>query len=236
MNALSTSRKDNILQNRLRNIKDKLTMLVYDFTCMGIFEKHKLMYSFQMVTMIMDGANELNRPELDFFLKGNTSLDAVERKKPGPWISDNGWKDMQKLETLGEEWTGFVDNLVKNKDTFKEWYDLEAPEQTEIPCGYTEKLSKFQILLLMRVLRPDRVINAIKNFIIDKMNDYYVKSPPINYEKIYASSSNKTPIVFILSPGADPLADVQKLVETVGLGMNKFRFLALGQGMEEQAQ
>jgi dynein heavy chain len=88
----------------------------------------------------------------------------------------------------------------------------------------------------MRVLRPDRVINAIKNFIIDKMNDYYVKSPPINFEKIYASSSNKTPIVFILSPGADPLADVQKLVETIGLGMNKFRFLALGQGMEEQAQ
>lgn len=33
----------------------------------------------------------------------------------------------------------------------------------------------------MRVLRPDRVINAIKNFIIDKMNDYYVKSPPIDF-------------------------------------------------------
>ena len=139
-----------------------------------------------MVTMIMDGAEELNRPELDFFLKGNTSLDAVERKKPGPWISENGWKDMQKLDTLGPEWVGFIDNLVKNKDTFKEWYDLESPEQTEIPCGYTEKLSKFQILLLMRVLRPDRVINAIKNFIIDKMNDYYVKSPPISYENIYS--------------------------------------------------
>lgn len=46
MNALNTSKKDNILQNRLRNIKDKLTQLVYDFTCMGIFEAHKLMYSF----------------------------------------------------------------------------------------------------------------------------------------------------------------------------------------------
>jgi len=60
----------------------------------------------------------------------------------------------------------------------------------------------------MRVLRPDRVINAIKGFIIDKMNDYYVKSPPINFQKIYDSSTNKTPIVFILSPGADPFSDV----------------------------
>jgi dynein heavy chain len=94
MNSLSTSRKDNILQNRLRNIKDKLTMLVYDFTCMGIFEKHKLMYSFQMVTMIMDGDSALNKVELDFFLKGNTSLDPVEQKKPASWLSENGWKDI----------------------------------------------------------------------------------------------------------------------------------------------
>jgi dynein heavy chain len=94
MNALQTSRKDSILQNRLRNIMEKLTMLVYDFTCMGIFEKHKLMYSFQMVTMIMDGAQSLNKVELDFFLKGNTSFDAIEVKKPYTWISDNGWKDI----------------------------------------------------------------------------------------------------------------------------------------------
>jgi dynein heavy chain len=46
MNALASSRKDNILQNRLKNIKDALTRLVYDFVCMGIFERHKLMYSF----------------------------------------------------------------------------------------------------------------------------------------------------------------------------------------------
>lgn len=46
MNALQQARGDNIVQNRIRNIKDKLTQLVYDFTCMGIFEKHKLMYSF----------------------------------------------------------------------------------------------------------------------------------------------------------------------------------------------
>jgi len=88
----------------------------------------------------------------------------------------------------------------------------------------------------MRVIRPDRSINAIKNFIIDKINDYYVKSPPLSYDKIYAQSTNLTPIVFVLSPGADPQSDVQKLVETTGLGMSKFRFLSLGQGMGEQAE
>jgi len=54
---------------------------------MGIFEKHKLMFSFQMTTMIMDGDGDLNKVELDFFLKGNTSLDAVPRENPYPWLS-----------------------------------------------------------------------------------------------------------------------------------------------------
>lgn len=94
MNALAVSRKDTILSNRLRNIKEKLTQLVYDFICMGIFEKHKLMYSFQLVTMIMDGDDKLNKIELDFFLKGNTSLEEVEAKKPYLWLSANAWKDI----------------------------------------------------------------------------------------------------------------------------------------------
>jgi dynein heavy chain len=143
MNALESSRKDNILANRLRIIKDRLTILVYDFACMGIFEKHKLTFSFQMITMIMDGDDVLNKVELDFFLKGNTSLDAVEAKKPHAWISDNGWKDMQRLESLGPAWAGIVESICKKGKAWLEWYDCEAPENEPIPDGFSDKLNKF---------------------------------------------------------------------------------------------
>lgn len=42
-------------------------------------------------------------------------------------------------------------------------------------------------------------------------NQNYVQPPTINYDKIFNQSNEKSPIVFILSPGADPLMDVQKL-------------------------
>jgi dynein heavy chain len=54
-NALKQAKQDNVLTQRLKFIRDKLTYLVYEFVCMGIFEKHKLMFSFQMTTMIMEG-------------------------------------------------------------------------------------------------------------------------------------------------------------------------------------
>ncbi len=37
-NSLRDARKDTILENRLRNIIDKLTLNVYEYTCYGIFE------------------------------------------------------------------------------------------------------------------------------------------------------------------------------------------------------
>jgi dynein heavy chain len=77
----------------------------------------------------------------------------------------------------------------------------------------------------------------MKNFIVFRLNnDHFVQPPTLQYDKIYAQSTERTPIVFILSPGADPLADVQKLVEQVGIGLQKFKFLALGQGMGDLAK
>lgn len=65
------------------------------------------------------------------------------------------------------------------------------------------------------------------------MSEVYVKPPPINFDKIYAQSTARSPIVFILSPGADPYSDVVALVEK--LGISKFKPIALGQGMEDKA-
>jgi len=39
----------------------------------------------------------IDKKELDFFLKGNTSLDDCEDPVPAPWISIGGWKDIQSL-------------------------------------------------------------------------------------------------------------------------------------------
>lgn len=53
--TLNTSKKDVLLENRLANITEALTFDVYSYTCLGLFEKHKLMFSFQMTIKILEG-------------------------------------------------------------------------------------------------------------------------------------------------------------------------------------
>jgi dynein heavy chain len=189
--SLTTSARDVILENRLRNIISEATENTYDYACTGIFERHKLMFSMQLTTMIMDGEGTLDRDELNFFLKGDTSLDQAAVEKPDhlEWILDSGWKDLLKLQSLKECFGKLIDDIVKNApEEWKAWYDLEAPENSDahpMPCGYTDSLNLMQRLLVLRCFRPDRVYNAVKLFIMGEMSDRF-QPPTLDYVVSYA--------------------------------------------------
>jgi dynein heavy chain len=229
--ALKDAKPDKIIDNRLKNLREKMTQTMYDYTCTGIFEMHKLLFSFQMTTMIMDGDSELVHSEFDFYVKGNPSLEKVKEPSPYDWLSETGWKDMQLLSKLHSSLGNLLSDFKNAGDAWQAWYNSEQPEVTPMPGGYSEKVDPFKKMLIIRCLRPDRMVTATKAFIVTKLSDYYVQPPSLVYDKIFNQSNEKMPIVFILSPGADPLADVMKLGDTLGFTGSKFKFVSLGQGM-----
>ena len=230
--SLDEAKKDSILQQRLENMIEEATQQIYDYTCTGIFERHKLMFSLQMTCMILDGDNELNRAELDFFLKGETSIDASVDAKPYEWLLDAGWRDLLRLESVDPAFEGIVENVKANGSDWEAWYELETPEEASLPQGYSTALSDFQQLLVCRCFRPDRVYNAVKLFIIKspKLGEKYVQPPVLDFKRIYNQSTCETPMVFILSPGADPASDIQMLGEELGFAGKSFKTVSLGQG------
>lgn len=62
-----------MLQKRLANIMETLTMNIYNYGCTGIFEKHKLLFSLQMTIKIEMDQGHLTDEELDFFIKVHSS-------------------------------------------------------------------------------------------------------------------------------------------------------------------
>jgi len=57
------------VQKRLHNIMDTLTHNVYNYGCTGIFEKHKLLFSFEITIKLEMDTELLRQDELDFFIK-----------------------------------------------------------------------------------------------------------------------------------------------------------------------
>uniref|UniRef100_A0A8C6RAH3 Dynein, axonemal, heavy chain 10 n=1 Tax=Nannospalax galili TaxID=1026970 RepID=A0A8C6RAH3_NANGA len=234
--SLKKSLPDSILMKRLRNIMDTLTFNIYNYGCTGLFERHKLLFSFNMTIKIEQAEGRVPQEELDFFLKGNISLEKSKRKKPCTWLSDQGWEDIILLsEVFSNDFGDLPDDIECHLPIWQEWYNLDFLEQFPFPLGYDENITAFQKLLILRCFRVDRVYRAVTDYVTLTMGEKYVQPPMISFENIFEQSTPTSPIVFILSPGSDPASDLMKLAERSGFGGTRLKFLAMGQGQEKVA-
>jgi len=65
------------------------------------------------------------------------------------------------------------------------------------------------------------------------MGSHFVDPPLFKIDEGYASSTKETPIIFIITPGSDPLSDLRKFSEKkMGKDLKQ---LSLGQGQGKQA-
>ena len=236
--CLKKSLPDAILEKRLNNIIDTLTYNIYNYACTGLFEKHKLLYSFQMCTKIQKDKQTLTQLEIDFFLKGNISIEKSSKKKPFEWITDQTWSDVLKLASIKQVYGKLPEALSSQEDEqkWRDWMDSDAPENWKLlPGGFAESATDFEKLMLLRCFRVDRVVRAVTDYVIKTMHTKYVQPPVVNFEAIFEQSSPNSPIVFILSPGSDPASDLQKFAERSNFATNRLKFLAMGQGQEAPA-
>ncbi|KAI3386976.1 hypothetical protein SNEBB_002464 [Seison nebaliae] len=233
--SLKKSLPDTVLKKRLNNIIHTLTSNVYIYGCTGIFEKHKLLFSFQITVKLEMDKETISQEELDFFIKGNISLTKSERQKNFDWLPSDAWENCVALAAKFPESFGtLLDDIDKNEEVWKTWFNFDTPEKQPFPLQYDE-LELFQKLILIRCFRIDRVYRSINNFVTDMMGEAYVTPPVIQFEAIWEQSTAFSPIVFILSPGSDPTTDLLKFAERSNFGASKVRLLAMGQGQETVA-
>lgn len=234
--SLMKSEHSKMFDGRLQNIIDYLTYRAYMYTCNGLFEEHKLTFSMLITVKILEGNNNMNNQEFDFYLKGNVSLEKLSHEKPFDWISDQGWKDLLKLPTLETDgpnpFENIIDDVAMNEKAWKEWYDVDDCENKPLPLNYDEKLSKFQKILLVKCFRVDRIMRATTKFISSHMGETFTKPPVLDYQDIFNGSTNVSPIVCMISPGYDPASDIIKLAEKLD---KRYKSISLGQGQGQKA-
>ena len=115
--------------------------------------------------------------------------------------------------------------------------EAEAPEKEKFPQEWKKK-DALQRLCMMRALRPDRILYAVQEFVEEKLGPKYISNKSVPFAESFEESGPSTPIFFILSPGVDPLKDVEALGKKLGYThVNKnFHNISLGQGQEVVAE
>ena len=104
-------------------------------------------------------------------------------------------------------------------------YESETPHRETLPGKWDGDLNQdgvpFEKLCILRCLRPDRVVPMVTDFVAEWLGPKYIEPPPFNLEECFADSSPVAPLIFILSPGQDPMAELLKFADQRGMGGKK---------------
>lgn len=78
-------------------------------------------------------------------------------------------------------------------------------------------------------------MGCVKEFVRKEAGPFYIESPPFDLVGSLEDSSNITPIIFVLSSGADPIAYLTALAKEKGMD-GKLESISLGQGQDVIAE
>jgi len=233
--SLDKSAKSDDLQERLKALNDHHTFFVYRSTCRALFEMHKLLFSFQICSKVLQGAGKMNLDEYNFFLRGGQVFDKSQQpdNPSADWISEIAWDHITELDKLASFY-GIMQSFESSGRDWHEWYRHAEPESpgARLPGEWENRCSEMQRLILVRCLRPDRIVFATTAFIVNNLGARFTEPPVLDLASVLGDSTAATPLIFVLSPGVDP---TNQLLQLSAQKEVTFNAIALGQGQSPHA-
>ncbi|XP_045153350.1 dynein axonemal heavy chain 1 [Echinops telfairi] len=233
LSGIANSERADTLKKRIANINRYLTYSLYSNVCRSLFEKHKLMFAFLLCVRIMMNEGKIDQGEWRHLLSGGP-IQTVLENPAMDWLSERAWRDILALSNL-PTFSLFATDFVKHLSHFRAIFDSPEPHREPLPGIWDRYLDQFQKLLVLRCLRGDKVTDAMQDFVASHLEPRFIEPQTANLSVVFKDSSATTPLIFVLSPGTDPAADLYKFAEEMKFA-KKLSAISLGQGQGPRAE
>jgi dynein heavy chain, axonemal len=241
LSSMRESEPARIVSKRVVNISEFMTYLVYRYINRGLYEEHKLTFVFIVTLKVLVVAASILQSDVTLLLQGGAALNITNvRKKPYEWISDEAWLNVIEVSTQCQFYRDLPDSMTRNEAGWRAFYECNIPERAEVPDYATAidgdaRLGPWYRLLIVRTLRVDRSMLAIKDFIkaTPQIGARYVEPVTDLLESIYDEMVNHIPTIFLLSAGADPTDSILQLCRKRKCSM--VATISMGEGQERPA-
>lgn len=218
LRSIEGSERAKTVSARLDCLRRHFTHFLYANVCRSLFEKDKLLFAFSLATKVAIATGNLAPAFLRHLLTGGLVPPGGE-SAPNPcpdWLSAKAWGEVCRVDALGGPYVGLRSSFEHGPTAWKALTASKEPQSEALPEPWAASLDAFQRLLVLRALRPDKLVHSLRGYVVYSLGACFVEPQPFSLEPIYAESSASVPLIFVLSPGADPLADLLAYAEEKG--------------------
>ena len=218
---------------RLQSLKDCFLYNLFAVVCVGLFEKDKLLFALMLLLTLQRGNGVLNEQELRFLLTGGVPTDREMPKNPAEaWLVEKQWGEAVRLSDIAA-FAGLHESITATPDAFFKIYNSPTPQTEKLPGDWDSKLNSFEKLLVLRIIRPDKVTLAVSDYVGSVLGERFVQPPAFDLNKPFEESDAVMPLTFILSAGSDPLNILYKMADDMRQPIYQ---ISLGQGQGPKAE
>jgi len=219
MASMERAEKASLASKRVANIIETMTNITYHYVNRGLYESDKLTFILLVTLKILVTAGLLKSSDIALLLRGGAALDInSEKRKPFNWLANDSWLNVLELSRSQKFFANLPSEMAANEAIWRRWYEDNEPEAMAIP-DYENRIAEqsdigaFLKLLLIRMLRMDRSILCTKEFVRNtpQMGPSYVEPVTYTIESIFDEMQADTPVIFLLSRGADPTESIETL-------------------------
>lgn len=107
---------------------------------------------------------EISPAEVVSLIKREVNLDKVTQSPQLKFFSEYVWNGITGLDKNVPTFNLLVQTMEQEALQWKKWYGEEKAEAADLPKSFKE-ISSFHRLLILRAMRPDRLTNALKDFV-----------------------------------------------------------------------
>uniref|UniRef100_A0A336MB49 CSON013031 protein n=1 Tax=Culicoides sonorensis TaxID=179676 RepID=A0A336MB49_CULSO len=230
--SIAKSEKNLNKLKRIASIIDYLTRDIFKYKTRGLYENHKLLFLLLMTLRIDMQQQIISYQEFQIFIKGGAALDIKKcPRKPFKWITDVTWLNLVQLSAV-EIFSNILENISHNEKQWKFWLEQPNPEKELYPGGYSD-LDAFRKLLIIRSWCPDRFVFQSREYIKTSLGKCFLEPVVTDFDDILVESKPLTPIICLLTMGADPTQNIEKLAKKNGIKVN---CISMGQGQRNYAK
>ena len=201
------------------------------------------MFSYLICLVVMKNDARLSEELYGFMLGAPTSGDKSKylafnsQEALHGFLTEQQWDAANTLQQrLPDHFSGLASCLLLRKEEWQAF--MQAKESNDafegIPAPFQQQ-PRFVQLLIVELLKPQAFVRAVRQFVKLELGSEFARSPPTSMEVLFQGADNVTPIIFVLSQGADPTDQITHYARKKQVSARLY-IRSLGQGQEAVAK